>query len=244
MIRRYATNLRCGACLAKVAPLLDAADGLKRWSVDLAAPGRPLTAEGDRAGRADLDFVLAPAGYATTGELAPDPAPATTAAPEVGGRPPSYAPLAVVVGYLVGTVGLIELSSGGFDRHRAMLNLMAGFFLVFSAFKLLDLRGFADSYATYDVLARRQPTLRARLPICGTRPGRGVPGPLPVAGHERRHARGVMLISLVGVAQTVVAGRKIRCACLGAGFNLPMSSVTLVEDGVMALMAGAMLLAP
>ncbi len=240
MIRRYTTNLRCGACLARVAPLLDAADGIKRWTVDLAAPGRPLSAEGERVGRAEIDALLAPAGYATTGELAPDPAPATAAGPEVGGKPPSYAPLAVVVGYLVGTIGLIELSSGEFDRHRAMLNLMAGFFLVFSAFKLLDLRGFADSYATYDVLARRSRLYALAYPFIELALGAAYLArfQLPITNAA---TFAVMLLSLVGVAQTVLSGRKIRCACLGAGFNLPMSSVTLVEDGAMALMAGAML---
>ena len=32
---------------------------------------------------------------------------------------------------------------------------MAGFFLVFSFFKLLNLRGFADSYSTYDIIAKK-----------------------------------------------------------------------------------------
>ena len=35
---------------------------------------------------------------------------------------------------------------------------------------------------------------------------------------------------------------KIRCACLGTVFNLPMSTVTLVEDGLMIAMAAAALL--
>jgi hypothetical protein len=32
---------------------------------------------------------------------------------------------------------------------------MAGFFLVFSFFKLLDLKGFAESYSSYDISAKR-----------------------------------------------------------------------------------------
>jgi hypothetical protein len=34
---------------------------------------------------------------------------------------------------------------------------MAGFFLTFSFFKLLNLKGFAESYAMYDVIAKRIP---------------------------------------------------------------------------------------
>ncbi|MET3980303.1 hypothetical protein ABIB62_002905 [Mucilaginibacter sp. UYP25] len=34
----------------------------------------------------------------------------------------------------------------------------------------------------------------------------------------------VMTVSIVGVLQSVLNKRKIKCACLGAVFNLPMST--------------------
>jgi hypothetical protein len=52
----------------------------------------------------------------------------------------------------------------------------------------------------------------------------------------------VMVVSTVGVVQTLVARRKIRCVCLGTVFNLPMSSITLIEDLLMAGMAAVMLM--
>jgi hypothetical protein len=52
----------------------------------------------------------------------------------------------------------------------------------------------------------------------------------------------VMSVSSIGVIQSVLQKRKIRCACLGTVFNLPMSTVTLVEDGLMIAMAAAALL--
>ncbi len=36
-----------------------------------------------------------------------------------------------------------------------MRNFMAGFFIVFSFVKLLNIRAFADAYAGYDLLAAR-----------------------------------------------------------------------------------------
>jgi hypothetical protein len=45
----------------------------------------------------------------------------------------------------------------------------------------------------------------------------------------------------VALVRTLLAGRKIRCACLGAVFNLPMSYVTLAEDALMAAKAAVML---
>jgi hypothetical protein len=53
----------------------------------------------------------------------------------------------------------------------------------------------------------------------------------------------VMLIGLVGVSQALLQKRRIQCACLGTVFNLPMSRVTFIEDGLMAAMAATMLAA-
>lgn len=43
-------------------------------------------------------------------------------------------------------------------------------------------------------------------------------------------------------AYSVTNKRKIKCACLGTGFNLPMSTVTIIEDGTMILMSAVMIL--
>ncbi|MES2519865.1 MAG: heavy-metal-associated domain-containing protein, partial [Bacteroidota bacterium] len=45
----------------------------------------------------------------------------------------------------------------------------------------------------------------------------------------------IMGFGALGVIQSVVDKRKIRCACLGSVFNLPMSTVTIVENSLMVL---------
>jgi hypothetical protein len=50
-----------------------------------------------------------------------------------------------------------------------------------------------------------------------------------------------MSISIIGVLQSVLNKKKIQCACLGAVFNLPMSTVTIIEDALMIAMSGLML---
>lgn len=51
----------------------------------------------------------------------------------------------------------------------------------------------------------------------------------------------IMLIGLFGVVAAVRRKQAIQCACLGTVFNLPMSSVTIIENSIMALMAAAMI---
>ena len=57
----------------------------------------------------------------------------------------TYYPLFLVM-------GLIAITS--FAGSSWMMNFMAGFYIVFGAFKLLDVPAFANSYARYDVIAR------------------------------------------------------------------------------------------
>jgi hypothetical protein len=52
----------------------------------------------------------------------------------------------------------------------------------------------------------------------------------------------VMSVSIIGVLNAVLDKKIIQCACLGAVFKLPMSTVTIIEDGLMIAMSLGMLL--
>jgi hypothetical protein len=128
-----------------------------------------------------------------------------------------------------------------FDFMQWMTHFMAGFFLVFSFFKLLNIRGFADSYAMYDVLAMRFKPYGYVYPFIEL--GLGLSYLLvwqPMITNTVTLL--VMLFSSIGVIVSVAKRQKIRCACLGAVFNLPMSTITIIEDLLMAGMALWMLL--
>jgi hypothetical protein len=121
-----------------------------------------------------------------------------------------------------------------------MNSFMAGFFLVFSFFKFLDLRGFAGAYRSYDLLARAVPARSVVYPFVEF--ALGVAYLLrinPVLTNAT--TLGLMLIGSLGVLKTLLDKRTIRCACLGTVIKLPMTTVTLVEDLGMAVMAAAML---
>ena len=52
----------------------------------------------------------------------------------------------------------------------------------------------------------------------------------------------VMGSGIIGVVQSILNKTKIQCACLGSVFKLPMTSVTIFEDGLMILLSGTMLI--
>jgi hypothetical protein len=117
---------------------------------------------------------------------------------------------------------------------------MAGFFLVFSFFKLLDLRGFVDAYRSYDVVARAWPAWA--FVYLFVELGLGVAYLLNLSPRITNGLTlALMLIGSIGVLKALLDERAIRCACLGTALNLPMTTITLVEDLAMAAMASAML---
>jgi copper chaperone CopZ len=235
-IRKFKTNLRCGSCVTTIKPHLDGEPGIQRWDVNVAAPDKTLTVEGGATAEA-VKAAVARAGYQVLGE-AETPSPVIVQ-PQLAESPVvtmTYFPLMLIVAFLVGIVGLVELRTGRFDGARAMGNFMGAFFLAFSFFKLLDLRGFADNYHSYDVVARWLSAYGFVYPFIELWLGVAyITGFQPFATNLVTLV--VMSVSSVGVIQSLVNKQQIRCACLGTVFNLPMSTVTLVEDGVMVAMA-------
>lgn len=241
-VQRLTTNLRCGACVESIRPLLDREPGVNAWKADVAGPLKTLTVEGT-VSRERVGELLAQKGYAVTGD-APLLSLGVLDPPKLSATPPepatSYFPLVLIVGYIVAAVGAFEASAGGFDLMRAMNHFMAGFFLVFSFFKLLDVSNFAQAFKMYDLLAAAVPGYAYAYPFLELALGLAfLANVAPVATNAVTLV--VMLAGAAGVVRSLAARRKIRCACLGAVFNLPMSYVTLLEDVLMAAMSAGML---
>ena len=132
-------------------------------------------------------------------------------------------------------MGLMTVTSGETMRY-----FMAGFFLVFAFFKLLDVRAFANAYAGYDLLAARWHGWGMVYPFVELALGMAY-----LANYNPVLTNWVTVVvmgfSAIGVVRAVVRKTQIQCACLGTVFKLPMSTVTIVEDVGMVLMAAAML---
>jgi cation transport ATPase len=121
-----------------------------------------------------------------------------------------------------------------FEIRMFLHNFMTGFFLVFSFFKLLDVKAFAESFQMYDLLAAKLPVYGKIYPFIEL--GLGL---LCLVHFQPNYVYWadivIMTFGALGVIQSVVDKRKIRCACLGTVFNLPMSTITIIENSLMVL---------
>ncbi len=148
-------------------------------------------------------------------------------------------PLVMILSYVL--AGSIGLNIDDFFYQSFMLDFMGLFFIVFSFFKLLDLKGFVSSFRMYDPLANKWPTYGWLYPFIEVFLG------LLFLFRENIVLSlwmtiGVLGITTIGVTKSLLNKTPITCACLGSVLNLPMTLATFIENIIMIIMAVLMLL--
>ncbi len=155
----------------------------------------------------------------------------------------SYMPLIVIISLLLLTTAVLtwkDLTQNTFSLSDTISYFMIGFFLVFAGFKLMDPKGFAEGYSTYDLLAQKVFGYGYVYPFIE------LFFAFAMIFHIQPEAvlwleLIVMTFSGVGVAIKLAKREMIHCACLGTFLKVPLTKVTLIEDFGMALLAAIML---
>ena len=122
------------------------------------------------------------------------------------------------------------------NQQAFMLDFMGLFLIVFSFFKLLDLKNFPASFAMYDPLAKRIRIYGWLYPFLETSLGL-----MFLMRFEIKLALSITLVVLslttLGVTKTLLDKKSIQCACLGTALKLPMTEATFIENAIMIAMA-------
>ncbi len=239
-VRYPLQGMHCQSCVAKVTQVLQ--QFVKHAKVSLQPPQAELIDSAQNLNRLDLDKInhaLSQVGKYQMLAIGPSKQQHFVS-PEKSWLS-TYQPLLILFGYLLVSSVLMQAGQDSIDWSKWMQHFMAMFFMVFSFFKLLDIAAFANSYAMYDLLAMRFKPYGYVYPFIELALGLAY-----LTGVNLTITNLVTFVvmgfSSLGVIQSVLRKQKIRCACLGAVFNLPMSSVTIVEDLLMVVMAAWMLL--
>lgn len=230
-------GMHCANCVSKVKEALTQLPGVMNADVSLQPPMATVQMKQSLASAA-VNSALARLGRYSATQITEDAAKVEVAE----GQATSVYPLYLILAYIGGTVGLIGATSGIATPAWYVNGFMAGFFFVFSFFKLLEINGFASSYQMYDLIARKVPAWAFVYPFVELAFGVAfITRFMPFATNVAEI--GLMLIGAAGVLQALMDKRSIRCACLGSVINLPMTTVSLVEDlGMAALGALALVL--
>ena len=152
----------------------------------------------------------------------------------------TYRPLFIIIGLILVVSILAQYPLHSFSWSLWMRNFMAGFFIVFAAFKLINLSGFVNAYAMYDLLAKQWKSWGYIYPFLELILGLlYLTNVLPFLTNLCTIV--ILGFSSLGVIHSVLNQRQIKCACLGDVFQLPMSTITIIEDLSMVAMALLML---
>lgn len=156
----------------------------------------------------------------------------------------NYIPLAVIIGLISLTtiiLSLRDLQHGNFTITTTISYFMIGFFLVFAGFKLIGLKGFAEGYSSYDLLARRISAYGYVYPFIELFFGLAMildPTSKPLLLVEIL----VMGFSGIGVSIKLMKKEKFQCVCLGTILKVPLTKITVIEDFGMVGLALLMLI--
>ncbi len=230
------TGMTCNHCVASVANTLSKVDGVQHIEVNLERE------------EADISFSKATSLTALASVL---PEKYSIAEPKKGNsvfhvnEPKTVSklqqlkPLLLILLYLFSAAFLLNYAN--WNTSEAMLDFMGLFYVVFSFFKFLDLKGFPESFRMYDPLAKVIPAYGWVYPFIEL-----ALGLLFLMRFQTNIALIVTIIILgittIGVTKTILSKRNIRCACLGTALKLPMTEATFIENAIMLMMAISMLM--
>ena len=221
-------GMTCQGCVKAVQKALVGLPSVTNVQVSLEQKSAVLSAE-NRPNTSQIQAVLQPKYSLTAREVVH----------QVPSKLKQLKPLLLIFLFIGSASVLLHYKT--WDFMAIMLDFMGLFFIVFSFFKLLDLKGFPASFAMYDPLAKLLPAYGWIYPF--------IELALGVAFLMRFELAWAVLLTVlvlgittIGVLKTLLGKKKIQCACLGTALKLPMTEATLIENLVMLFMGAVLIL--
>lgn len=142
-------------------------------------------------------------------------------------------PLFLILFYIIISSVIISWSKTIDDF---MMDFMGLFFIVFSFFKFLDYKNFPLSFSMYDPIAKNIPLYGWIYPFIET--FLGIMFLFRIQIFLSLVSTIIFLgVTTIGVVKVLSNKEEIQCACLGTAIKLPMTIATLIENGIMIIMA-------
>ena len=231
-------GMTCNNCKASVEKYLNDLPHISHVSIDLAKGEAEITMDKHLA--AEVLQNALPEKF-TVSKKEGEHELTSTNAPEVSqekSKLQQLKPLLLILLYISAAGVLLHYKDWSWSEF--MLDFMGLFYIVFAFFKMLDLKGFPESFKMYDPLAKRLPIYGWMYPFIETALG------LMFLMRFKVNIALIMTlvvlgITTIGVTKTLMDKKSIRCACLGTALKLPMTEATLIENSIMIAMAALML---
>lgn len=229
-------GMTCGNCKAKVTETLEKIEGIQSVEVNLETKSAKIKMDKHIALKTMMNAL--PDKYTITEKDVHMPTSGFEDMVEKS-KLQQLKPLFIILGYI--TVASVLLHREDWNIGEMMIDFMGLFFIVFSFFKMLDISGFASSFAMYDPIASKVPSYGKVYPFLEV-----ILGLMLLLRFQVDIALVATIVLLgittYGVTKTLLAKRTIKCACLGTALDLPMTEATFIENALMIVMSLIMLL--
>lgn len=237
MVHTYNIDgMTCNGCKASVTDALKSVQGISSVEVNLEQKSATLTME-KHISIKDLQDAISDK-YTISSKY--EEMPLSTSSSEFEkSKLQQLKPLFLILFYI--TVASILLHRKDWNISEIMIDFMGLFFIVFSFFKMLDVRGFASSFSMYDPIAKVLPSYALVYPFIET-----ILGIMLLMRYNVTVALIATIIILgfttYGVTKSLLSKKTIKCACLGTALDLPMTEATFIENAIMIIMSVLMLI--
>ena len=227
-------GMTCQGCVGSVRETLYLLPKVSEVNVDLETKSISLLSD-DTISAAHINSVLS-SKYRVTQELKSEPSSSSNTETS---KWVQLKPLFLILAYIIIASVLINYKNGNLSSF--MRTYMGLFFIVFSFFKILDIKGFGASFSMYDPVANKIHTYGLLYPFIEI--GLGL---MFLMNWKIKWALIFTLVILgmttIGITKTLLSKKKIKCACLGTTLNLPMTEATFIENAIMIAMSLTMML--
>lgn len=147
-----------------------------------------------------------------------------------------YLPLFVIVFFSILAALFLSFNQLDFGFMGMMINFAGLFFLFLSAFKCFDLKGFTEGYQKYDLLAKRSKKYALIYPFIELVIALSFLSRFFLA-YMALFTAFLMFFSMIGVLKALKENKELSCACMGTKLNLPLTTVSVIENGFMGVMS-------
>jgi len=155
----------------------------------------------------------------------------------------SKKPIVIALSIVILSSLAMQISDETFNLNKWFMSYMGIFFIIFSFLKLLNVSGFSMTFKKYDLISKIIPPYATSYPFIELSLGIiFLTQTQSILIYANAFTLIFMVSQTIGIIRSLSKSEQIQCACMGSAVDVPLSSLTVVENITMIAMATYMII--
>ena len=155
----------------------------------------------------------------------------------------SKKPIVIALSIVILSSLAMQISDETFSLNKWFMSYMGIFFIIFSFLKLLNVSGFSMTFKKYDLISKIIPPYATSYPFIELSLGIiFLTQTQSILIYANAFTLIFMVSQTIGIIRSLSKSEQIQCACMGSAVDVPLSSLTVVENITMIAMATYMII--